>query len=149
MIDIAPSLVIAILTQVACQVYKVVYHSIRERELQLSYFVSAGGAPSAHSAFVTALAVSIGLRSGFGSDVFAVAGVLASIVVYDAYRLRGQVESHARAINDINHRLGDRFGVRLGGTGLESELVGHTIPEILMGITIGVISAVVFSLFYG
>ncbi len=146
MIDIAPSLVIAIVTQVACQLFKVVYHSIRERELQLSYFVSAGGAPSAHSAFVTALAVSIGLRSGFGSDVFAVAGVLASIVVYDAYRLRGQVESHARAINDINHRLG---GQRGGTESLESELVGHTIPEILMGITIGVISAVVFSLFYG
>ena len=141
MIDIAPSLVIAILTQVACQLFKVVYHSIRAREPQMSYFVSAGGAPSAHSAFVTALAVSIGLRSGFGSDVFAVAGVLASIVVYDAYRLRGQVESHARAINDINHRLG-------GSDSLESELVGHTIPEIVMGIAVGVVSAVVFTLVY-
>ena len=34
-----------------------------------------GGMPSAHSAFVAAVAVAVGVSTGFASDVFAVAAV--------------------------------------------------------------------------
>jgi acid phosphatase family membrane protein YuiD len=64
-IPFSVSLAGALAVQVACQLFKVVLYSIREKRLAISYFISAGGMPSAHSAFVTALTVSVGMGSGF------------------------------------------------------------------------------------
>ena len=122
-------LVTAVAVQVFCQLFKLVYYSARDRKLTLAYLVTAGGIPSAHSAFVTALGVAIGLRNGFGSDVFAVAFVFGAIVVYDAYRLRGHVQRHAQVINE---RI-----LRPAGEKPLSEMVGHSIPEIVTGIVFG------------
>lgn len=44
--------------------------------------------PSTHSATVSALAVSVGLREGFDTSLFAVAAVFAFIVMYDAAGIR-------------------------------------------------------------
>lgn len=122
-------LVTAVAVQVFCQLFKLVYYSARDRKLTLSYLVTAGGIPSAHSAFVTALCVAIGLRNGFNSDVFAVAFVFGAIVVYDAYRLRGHVQRHAQVINE---RI-----LRPAGQKPLSEMVGHSIAEIAAGIALG------------
>jgi acid phosphatase family membrane protein YuiD len=125
------SLATAVLAQVACQAFKVLLYSIREKRLNLRYFLSAGGMPSAHSAFVTALAVSIGLRSGFDAELFAVACVFSAIVIYDAYRLRGTVERHARALKAL---LSKHPEVSAGGL---TDMVGHTPVEIAAGIAAG------------
>jgi len=122
-------LVTAVAVQVFCQLFKLVYYSARDRKLTLAYLVTAGGIPSAHSAFVTALGVAIGLRNGFDSDVFAITFVFGAIVVYDAYRLRGHVQQHAKAINE---RV-----LRPAGEKPLSEMVGHSIPEIVTGIVFG------------
>jgi len=125
------SLVTALIAQVACQVFKVLLYSIREKRLNLRYFLSAGGMPSAHSAFVTALSVSIGLWNGFDSELFAVACVFSAIVMYDAYRLRGTVERHARALQALLARHPE---VSAGGL---TDMVGHTPIEIAVGIAAG------------
>ena len=124
-------LLTALSVQVLCQIFKVIYYSVRGGRPAPRYFVSAGGIPSAHSAFVTALAVSVGLRSGFGSEIFAVSYVFAAIVIYDAYRLRGAVEKHAKLLNRLTsrHFPGEHEGL--------SEMMGHTLPEIATGIIIG------------
>jgi uncharacterized protein len=135
-------LVTAIGVQASCQIFKTVYYSLRERQLSLRYLVSAGGLPSAHAAFVTALAVAIGFQSGLASDVFAVAAVFGSIVIFDAYRLRGQVQRHARIIN--SRLLGPEGELRA------PEMVGHSLPEVLAGILVGgglsALASVVFPL---
>ncbi|MEE8441821.1 MAG: divergent PAP2 family protein [Spirochaetia bacterium] len=123
------ALVIAVLVQVSCQSFKFVYYSFRSGRISPRYFATAGGVPSAHTAFVTALAVSIGIRAGFSSDLFAVATVFAAIVVYDAFRLRGHVQDHARIINRHLLPTTDEEPV--------SEMVGHSIPEILAGLAFG------------
>jgi hypothetical protein len=125
------SLSTALTVQVLCQLFKVVYYSIRDRKVSPRYFFSAGGVPSAHTAFVTALAVSIGLRGGFDSDLFAVAFVLAAIVIYDAYRLRGAVEKHAKVLNRLSSRYFPEEKEKL------SEMIGHSLGEILWGLLIG------------
>ncbi|MCX7040656.1 MAG: divergent PAP2 family protein [Spirochaetes bacterium] len=125
------SLVTALIAQVACQAFKVLLYSIREKRLNLRYFLSAGGMPSAHSAFVTALSVSIGLWNGFDSELFAVASVFSAIVMYDAYRLRGTVERHARALKALLSRHPE---VSAGGL---TDMVGHTPIEIAVGIAAG------------
>jgi acid phosphatase family membrane protein YuiD len=91
--------------------------------------VTAGGIPSAHTAFVAALSVAIGVRHGFGSDLFAVASVFSAIVIYDAYRLRGHVQTHAKLIN--------RLLLKDQAVEPVSEMVGHSVPEIVMGLLIG------------
>ena len=75
------SLVVAVAVQLASQLFKVVFYSLREGRLRLDYFISTGGMPSAHTAFVTALTVSLGLHHGFASEFFAVAFVFSVIIV--------------------------------------------------------------------
>ncbi len=123
------ALLVALSVQLACQAFKLVFYSIRDRRFGLGYFVTAGGIPSAHGAFVSALSVSIGLSSGFDSDVFSVAGVFSLIVIYDAYRLRGHVQDHSKLIN--THVL------RPAGEEPISEMVGHSVTELLVGLMIG------------
>jgi acid phosphatase family membrane protein YuiD len=121
----------AVVVQVACQAFKVVLYSVRDRQLRLSYFVSAGGMPSAHSAFVTALSVSVGLWNGFGSDLFAVSCVFSLIIVYDAFRLRGTVQHHARVLKKL---VSLHPEVEAGEL---TEMVGHSLGEIAAGILVG------------
>ena len=125
------ALLTALAVQVACQAFKVVFYSLREKRLALSWFVSAGGMPSAHSAFVTALTVSVGLGDGFGSGVFAVACVFSVITIYDALRLRGAVEHHARILALLVER---HPNVPAGTINLR---LGHSLPEIAVGIITG------------
>ena len=125
------ALLTALAVQVACQAFKVVFYSLREKRLALSWFVSAGGMPSAHSAFVTALTVSVGLGDGIGSGVFAVACVFSVITIYDALRLRGAVEHHARILALLVEKHPDV------PAGTINTKLGHTLPEIAAGILAG------------
>lgn len=122
------SLAIAVAVQVLCQLFKFVVYSARDGKVDPHYLVTAGGFPSAHTAFVTALAVSIGIRAGFGSDVFAVAAVFSAIVIYDAFRLRGHVQHHAKILNRLVIKSDDEK---------VSEMVGHSVPEIAAGLVFG------------
>ena len=49
---------------------------------------ATGGMPSSHSALVVALAITVGIKTGFDSPLFAVSAVLAMIVMYDAAGVR-------------------------------------------------------------
>ena len=133
-------LLTAIGVQLSCQLFKTVYYSARERRLSLHYLGTAGGIPSAHAAFVTALVVAVGFNSGFASDVFAVSVVFGSIVIFDAYRLRGQVQRQAQI---INRRLLEPQGVQPIG-----EMIGHSLPEVLAGIIVGGALSIVASLIF-
>lgn len=128
------SFLAAVLVQLACQLFKVVLYSAKERRFALDYFVSAGGFPSSHSAFVTALTTSVAMQSGVGSDITAVAGVLSIIVIYDSLRLRGQVERQAEFLNRIRAE-------RYPEIEPFSERVGHTLPEVAAGIFFGLLAA--------
>ena len=140
--DIPAVLLTAAAAQVLCQLFKVVFYSIRARRFIPRYFVSPGGNPSAHSAFVTALSVAVGMRGGFFSDIFAVCFVFSAIVIYDAFRLRGAVEQHAKLLNRLAARNlpGEHKAL--------SEMVGHNLTEIFTGIASGgIFSFLVMSLF--
>jgi hypothetical protein len=130
-VPIAVSLLTAVGVQLVCQGFKVVLYSVRERRPAFSWFFSAGGIPSAHSAFVTALSVSVGLGSGFDSDVFAVACVFSIIIIYDSWRLRGAVQRHAKALNKLSQVNGN---LNLGAF---NESIGHTLIEIATGMVAG------------
>jgi uncharacterized protein len=136
---VAYSLVVAVSAQIACQLYKVIRASLRLRRLELGPFVHTGGMPSAHSAFVTALTVSVGLSSGFGSDVFAVSAVFSLIIIYDALRLRGEVARHASILTRLARSAGSEEDL-LAGRPL-NEAAGHSLGEIAAGLAVGVLWA--------
>ncbi|MFW6214209.1 MAG: divergent PAP2 family protein [Spirochaetota bacterium] len=126
----------AAVVQVSCQMFKFLLYSARDGSFEFKYLVTAGGIPSAHSAFVTALTVAVAIRNGVGSDLFAVSFVFSAIVVYDAYRLRGHVQRHAEVINEEI--------IRPKGGREMSEMVGHSLVEIVTGVLYGgLLSAVV------
>ncbi len=124
------TLLTAAAVQVSCQLFKVVLYSLRDGVFSPQYFVTAGGIPSSHSAFVTALLIAVGIRNGFNTDIFAVTFVFASIVIYDSFRLRGHVEKQARRINSMLRRLGYADEPL-------SEMIGHSLAEIAAGIIYG------------
>jgi acid phosphatase family membrane protein YuiD len=111
---------------------------LRTGRLDLSYLVSTGGMPSAHSALVSALAASLGLTEGFGAPVTMLAVCLAGITMFDAAGVRNAAGHQARILNKLldelfhEHRLSEQ---RL------KELLGHTRLEVFVGMLIGILTA--------
>ena len=140
--DILPqSLIIALLVQVSCQGIKFITHSLRLGRPSWKHLATFGGMPSAHSAFVTALAVSIGILTGFTSDLFALAVVFGAIVILDAYKLRGNVQKQAQVLNRLQTKAlpeADRVTI--------NEMVGHSKAEIAAGIALALTLAVPMAL---
>jgi uncharacterized protein len=130
-LPLSVSLIVSVGVQVICQLFKVVYYSLRTRRLALSWLISAGGMPSAHSAFVSSLAVSIGLWAGFSTDLFAVTCVFSIIIIYDSLRLRGAVQHHARILSQLVQVHPE---INAGPINLR---LGHRVSETLAGILVG------------
>ncbi|HEU5368454.1 MAG TPA: divergent PAP2 family protein, partial [Ktedonobacterales bacterium] len=94
-------LLTALLALLIAQISKGVIALFQERRFNFHYIAGAGGMPSSHSAFVTALATSAGKQLGLDSPVFAVCVVLAAIVMYDAAGVRRAVSIQARILNQM------------------------------------------------
>ncbi|KAH7546773.1 hypothetical protein FEM48_Zijuj01G0236900 [Ziziphus jujuba var. spinosa] len=70
----------------------------KEKRWDSRRMLGSGGMPSSHSATVTALAVAIGLQEGTGGPAFALAVVLACVVMYDASGVRLHAGRQAESI---------------------------------------------------
>lgn len=129
-----------VLAWAAAQTIKMALAWRKTREFDFRYFVSTGGMPSAHSAFVCALATSVGIQSGFDSTPFAVALGFAIIVMFDAQSVRRAAGQQARLLNQIVQELFKEH--HLSGQKL-AELLGHTRLEVFFGMLLGIIAALV------
>jgi uncharacterized protein len=101
-------------------------------------FFSTGGMPSSHSALMSSTTLAIGLSSGFGTPVFALAVAISMIVIYDAAGVRRQAGFHAQKINVLISELfqGQPFSEeRL------KEVLGHTPRQVWIGTILGIIVA--------
>lgn len=110
----------------------------RSRHWDWVLLLRAGGMPSSHSAFVSAVAYMVGLTAGFGTTIFGVAVALAAIVIYDATGIRRQAGKHAEVINAIIADLA--AGHPLKEEQLR-EVLGHTPFQALMGTLLGILIA--------
>ncbi|KAL5990122.1 hypothetical protein ACLOJK_011019 [Asimina triloba] len=77
----------------------------KEKRWDSKRLLGSGGMPSSHSATVTALTVAIGLREGTGGSSFALAVVLAAVVMYDAtgVRLHAGRQAEVRSSMDVKY----------------------------------------------
>ncbi|MCH7323033.1 divergent PAP2 family protein [Solibacillus sp. MA9] len=87
------------------QILKIPINFIMTKKIDWNLLTSTGGMPSSHSAAVTSIASAIGIETGFGSPTFAVAAMLAGIVMYDASHVRFQAGQHAAVLNELRHDL--------------------------------------------
>lgn len=137
----------ALIASGLAQVVKLMLYRLVEGRWELERVMETGGMPSSHSATVAALAIGVGITEGFGSAVFAIAVVLAVIVMYDATGVRRAAGMHAKMLNDLMEEL---QAVLKKGPQPEplKELLGHTYLEVTVGALLGMLIAwISFSLF--
>lgn len=113
-----------------------------------SLLTSTGGMPSSHSAAVTSVATAVGIETGFDSPTFAVAAILAGIVMYDASHVRFQGGQHAAVLNELRHDLRLFFDEIKRPEMNEQEkiedlktLLGHKKSEVFVGGFAGIVFA--------
>jgi uncharacterized protein len=128
-------LIAALAAWAIAQLSKTIFELFRYRQLKFSRLVSSGGMPSSHSALVTGLATAAGRVAGVDSASFAIAVVLASIVMYDAAGVRRAVSIQARILNQM---IDEAFQGKPFAEKRLRELIGHTPIQVIVGGLLGV-----------
>lgn len=138
-------LVLAGVAWAVAQVLKGIMSLVRLHRLDFRQLVSSGGMPSSHSAFVCACASSTGALYGWSSPLFAIAAVLAIVVMYDAANVRKAAGEQAKILNYMmEHWMEMRpalFGKEL------KELLGHTPVQVFAGALLGIATGLLAYLF--
>jgi len=132
------ALIGALIGWTIAQTVKVPLEYLRTKRWNWVLLFRTGGMPSSHTALVAGVAHGIGLRDGFDSTVFAIAAVLAIVVIYDATGIRRQAGKHATLINAMMQDLASGHPLKQE---LLREVLGHTPLEALAGFLLGLASA--------
>ncbi|WP_312201193.1 divergent PAP2 family protein [Anaerospora hongkongensis] len=127
------------------QILKTITAFWKHEKFKAERLVGAGGMPSSHTSLVVSLAAAIGFHDGVESSLFAVAVILASIVMYDAAGVRRAAGKQAKVLNKLMKELKTDHTVH--DTRLK-ELLGHTPLEVLAGAVLGFFIAYLFSVYY-
>ena len=135
-------LMTAIVSWALAQLIKIVIELIRTHKINWQLLFATGGMPSSHSSLVVALATAVGLTQGFSSPLFAVATVLAFVVLYDAQGIRRQAGNQARIINRMLQNV-ENAGIKVDKN--LKELLGHTPLQVLGGTLLGIIVAILMN----
>lgn len=129
-------LMVSLFACLFAQTAKLAIELIRFGKVNFRALVTTGGMPSSHSAFVSALATSVGQSIGWESPEFAIAVVFAFIVMYDATGVRQAAGQQARILNQIIDELFQEHP-QFNEDRLK-ELLGHTPFEVIVGLTLGI-----------
>ena len=122
--------------------------AVKHRSFNKQRLAGAGGMPSSHSAVCCSVVLTSYFLYGFQSPVFALAFIVALIVMYDATGVRWAAGLHAKAINQIVEYL-DSGDVNDQEKDLNdlipklNESLGHRVIEVICGALLGVAIAVI------
>ena len=141
-----PFLLTSLSSWFVAQVLKTIIHAIETKKLDFERLVGDGGMPSGHSATVTSLSAFCGLHFGFGSFQFAVTAILAIIVCHDAMGVRLETGRQAEAINELTKTI-ELLSSKEWTQEKLKEFVGHTPIQVLAGILLGIVNAIVMYFF--
>lgn len=129
-------LLISVAAWAIAQVLKLLISVAVYHKFDINYLITGGGMPSSHSALVCACAASTAFDSGLASPMFAIAAVLAFIVMYDAAHVRRETGEQAKVLNYIMRNWTqvrpEEFEDEL------KELIGHTPLQVAVGSVLGV-----------
>ena len=119
---------------------KILLGVVRLKRFDFRWLLGTGGMPSTHAAGVTALSVTIGLHDGFQSSLFAAAIAFTVITLFDAQGVRRWSGRQAQILNKMMEDM--YFKRRIQEQRLK-ELLGHTPMEVLGGVAVGLLTAIV------
>ncbi|MBS1249962.1 MAG: hypothetical protein MAG431_01551 [Chloroflexi bacterium] len=137
-ISFNPVLLAALLSWFLAQAVKIPINYSDTGEWKWVLFFHSGGMPSSHSAMVSSTAYAVGLFNGFDTPLFALAAVIALIVIHDATGVRREAGKQAAVLNSI---LEDLARGKFAGQQRLREMVGHTPIEAFSGLFLGLIVA--------
>lgn len=129
---------ISLIGWLVAQILKTVINYFVIGEFNLERMWGAGGMPSAHSSTVCAMVIATGRYVGVHSPVFAMAFVLAVIVMYDAMGVRRETGEQAKVLNRMISEWMDQNTGFFADKKLK-EMVGHTPFEVLTGAVLGTV----------
>lgn len=132
----------AIIGWLCAQVLKTITHLIVYKKFVWERLLGDGGMPSAHSATVCALAGTTFIQCGPASPEFAIAAILAIIVMHDATGVRFETGKQAKILNEMMEIFRSMGNSTLSAEEKLKEFVGHTKLQVAMGGLLGVVIAV-------
>jgi len=133
-------LMMALASLAIAQTVKLIYYYFKDKELNLFHFIEAGGMPSAHSAMVSALTVSVGLTLGWASPIFAVSLIFSMVVMYDAMGVRRAASKQAYILNKL---VDDIYGDNKENIEKLGEIMGHSPVEVIVGSVLGIAVSII------
>lgn len=122
------------------QALKIPSEYLRSRRWMWAMFFAAGGMPSSHTALMVSGTLAVGLYEGFDNPIFGIAVAITMIIAHDAAGVRRQAGKHAERINVLFEEL--LQGHVLSEEELK-EVIGHTPLEVVGGIILGLLVAIV------
>ncbi len=122
------------------QAMKIPFEYFRTRRWMWAMFLAAGGMPSSHTALMVAGTLSVGLHYGFDHPLFAIAVGVTMIIAHDAAGIRRQAGKHAERINLL---FGELLHGHMWSEDELKEVIGHTPLEVIGGILLGLLVAIV------
>ncbi len=134
LISLNPVLLAALLSWFFAQAIKIPINYFENGEWKWVLFFLSGGMPSSHSALISSAAYSIGLFNGFDTYLFALAAVVAMIVIHDATGVRREAGKQAVVLNFI---LDDLRQGKFSSQERLREMLGHTPTEAFVGMFLG------------
>ena len=169
-------LICAFIAWFGAQFIKCGAYIIKNHSFSFSVLMSSGGMPSSHSSTVCSMVVATGKLNGTHSVTFALAFVMAFIVMYDAAGVRRAAGEQAKVLNKIVAMTSDNIREmfapqkksdirnlfirrknmekdpeeerkREEGKALLKELLGHTPLEVLAGALLGIAVAMLMPVF--
>ena len=137
-----PFFVVPLFSWGLAQVLKVIINYTVTKELNWERLFGDGGMPSGHSATVSALATITMLYYGAHTFEFAIALTLMIIVCHDATGVRMETGKQAVVIKELVRSIEILTQKDLPEVKLK-EFVGHTPLQVMAGIMIGIVDALI------
>lgn len=133
-------LICAAVSWLLAQIIKTILHLIVTRKFDAERLIGTGGMPSSHSATVSSLATAIAVNYGSDSVYFAIALILAIVVMYDALGVRRETGKQAVVINEMIEMFND-MGKPMSAEEKLKIFVGHTPMQVFAGGILGMLIA--------
>ena len=117
-------------TWIIVKTSKTIIAWIKEKKVSLRVLFYDGGMPSSHTASITSVTTGIFLETGL-SVIFVLGVIITLIIINDALKVRKTTEDQSKVLNKLQKEK------KL------DEHIGHTIPEVIVGLILGIIIPVI------
>ena len=140
-------ILVPIISWAISQIAKVFTYAIANRKFDITRILADGGMPSAHAATVTSAATMCGIVTGFDGPLFALAGIFVIVVLRDAVGVRRETAKNAKKLKEVTDRLNEKLSEEEKVDTSKIKLTGgHSEAEVVAGVFVGIIVAILYNI---